>query len=109
MSIVTDSTPLEEPKNPDTDTVFKLYSLIAAPDETDALRQKYLAGNYGYGHAKQELYEQLLKKFARQREIFDYYMNNLPELDKRLQEGEAKARVIAHEVLSRVRKQLGYL
>jgi tryptophanyl-tRNA synthetase len=109
MSIVTDSTPLEEPKNPDTDTVYKLYSLIAAPDETDALRQKYLAGNYGYGHAKQELYEQLLKKFARQREIFDYYMNNLPELDKRLQEGEAKARVIAHEVLSRVRKQLGYL
>jgi tryptophanyl-tRNA synthetase len=108
MSIVTDSTPLEEPKNPDTDTIFKLYSLVATPEETALLRQKYLGGNYGYGHAKGELYEVLLKKYARQREIFDYYMNNLPELDKRLQEGEAKARVIAREVINRVRKQLGY-
>jgi tryptophanyl-tRNA synthetase len=108
MSIVTDSTPLEAPKDPDTDTVFKLYSLIATREETQALRRQYLGGNYGYGHAKQELYELLLKKYAGQRELFDYYMNNLPELDKRLQEGEDKARVIAREVLNRVRKQLGY-
>ncbi len=109
MSIVTDSTPMEAPKNPDTDHVFKLYSLIASQEDTEALRQKYLAGNYGYGHAKQELYELLLSTYARQREIFDFYINNLPELDKRLQEGENKARVVAHEVLDRVRKQLGYL
>ncbi len=108
MSIVTDSTPLEAPKNPDTDNVFKLYSLIASPEEIAALRQKYLGGNYGYGHAKQELFELLIRKYAKQREIFDYYMNNLPELDKRLQAGEAKAIQVANEVLNRVRKKLGF-
>jgi tryptophanyl-tRNA synthetase len=108
MSVVTDSTPLEAPKNPDTDTVFKLFSLIATSEETAALRQKYLGGNYGYGHAKQELFELIVRKYAKQREIFDYYMNNLPELDKRLQAGEDKATQVANEVLNRVRKKLGF-
>jgi tryptophanyl-tRNA synthetase len=108
MSIKTDSTPLEEPKNPDTDTTFKLYSLIASPEETSQMRNKYLAGNYGYGHAKGELFELMLRKYAKQRETFDYYMNNIAELDRQLQAGEAKARVIAHEVLNRVREKLGY-
>jgi tryptophanyl-tRNA synthetase len=109
MSIVTDSTPLEAPKNPDTDNVFKLYSLIATPQETEALRLKYLAGNYGYGHAKQELFELILRTFAKEREIFDYYMTHLPDLEKRLEAGEAKARAIANEVLNRVRVKLGFI
>lgn len=109
MSIKTDSTPLEEPKNPDTDITFKLYSLIASPQETAQMRTKYLGGNYGYGHAKGELFELILSKYAKQREIFDYYMNNLPELDGRLQQGEAKARSVANQVLNRVRKKLGYM
>lgn len=108
MSIVTDSTPLEAPKNPDTDNVFRLYALLANPEETAALREKYLAGNYGYGHAKQELFELLVRKYAREREIFTYYMNNLPELEKRLEEGEIKARHIAEGVLQRVRAKLGF-
>lgn len=108
MSIVTDSTPMEAPKNPDTDNVFAIYKLIATADEGLALRQKYLAGNFGYGHAKQELLDLILKKYSKPRELFNYYMSNLPELERKLEVGESKARVIAREVLSRARKKLGY-
>ncbi|HEX8351079.1 MAG TPA: tryptophan--tRNA ligase, partial [Hymenobacter sp.] len=63
-SIVSDSTPLEDPKDPDKDTTFRLYSLLAAPADTEALRQRYLAGGYGYGHAKKELYDLIMSRFA---------------------------------------------
>ncbi|AKD05191.1 tryptophan--tRNA ligase [Pontibacter korlensis] len=108
MSIVTDSTALEEPKNPDEDTTFKLYSLLASPEEVEAMRQNYLAGGYGYGHAKQALYELIIKKYAKEREVFNYYMSNLPELDKKLLAGAEKAKAIATPVLERVRQKLGY-
>lgn len=108
MTIVTDSTPVEAPKNPETDNVFAIYKLVATPEQTAALKQKYLAGNFGYGHAKQELFELLASKYAREREAFNFYINNLPELEKKLKQSEAKARVIAQEVLSRVRPKLGY-
>ncbi|WP_266206098.1 tryptophan--tRNA ligase [Pontibacter kalidii] len=108
MSIVTDSTALEEPKNPDEDTTFKLYSLLASPEEVEAMRQNYLAGGYGYGHAKQALYELIIRKYAKEREVFSYYMSNLPELDKKLKEGAEKAKAIATPVLQRVRQKLGY-
>lgn len=109
MTIVTDSTPLEAPKNPDTDNVFSIYKLIATPEETEALKQKYLAGNFGYGHAKQELYELIVRKYAKEREAFDHYMNNLDDLEKKLSRGEEKARAIARNLLEKVRKKLGYL
>ncbi len=86
--IVSDSTPLEAPKNPDTDITFKLYSLVATPAQTEALRQKYLAGGYGYGHAKQEFYELLLTAYAEPRRKFAHYMENLPELEKELRKGK---------------------
>jgi tryptophanyl-tRNA synthetase len=108
MSIVTDSTPMEQPKNPDKDNVFAIYSLIATEEQKNQLRAKYLAGNFGYGHAKQELYELILAKFKSQREQFNFYYSNPAELDKKLEQGEAKARVIANEVLGRVRKKIGY-
>ena len=107
MSIETDSTPLEAPKNPDTDKVFSIYSLIADPAQTEDLRKKYLAGNFGYGHAKTELLNLILTKFATERKRFDYYMNNLPELDAKLHEGAEKTRKIAAETLKRVRESLG--
>lgn len=107
-SIVSDSTPLEAPKNPDTDNTYAIYSLIASDEQKQALRSKYLAGNFGYGHAKQELYELILQKYKSEREAFTFYMSNIEELDKKLKRGEAKARVIAFEVLDRVRKKLGY-
>lgn len=108
MSIVTDSTPMEAPKNPDTDNVFAIYSLVATAEQTAALRAKYLAGNFGYGHAKQELFELLLNNYAKEREAFNFYMSNLPALNEKLAQGEAKARVIAQEVLARVRQKLGF-
>jgi tryptophanyl-tRNA synthetase len=107
-TIKTDSTPLEEPKNPDGDTVFTLYSLLATDEQRNALRARYLAGNFGYGHAKQELYELIIHSYRKEREAFDYYMSNTAELEKKLQQGEAKAREVAFGVLDRVRKKLGY-
>ncbi|MFN3840697.1 MAG: tryptophan--tRNA ligase [Cyclobacteriaceae bacterium] len=107
-SIISDSTPLEQPKNPDTDTTFAIYSLIASPEQREEMRKKYLAGNYGYGHAKQELFEMIIQKFAEERKAFTYYFSNPAELEKKLEQGEEKARVIALEVLNRVRKKLGY-
>lgn len=107
MSIETDSTPLEEPKNPDTCKVFAIYSLIANEEQTQALREKYLAGNFGYGHAKTELLNLILTTYEKERELFHYYMNNLPELEKKLQEGAEKTREVARETLGRVRESLG--
>ncbi len=108
MGIQTDSTPLEEPKNPDTCNVFALYKLLASNKEIIQMRANYEGGNYGYGHAKQALYELILTKFEAQRERYNYYMNNLDEVDKALQIGAEKATLVANEVLSRVRKVLGY-
>jgi tryptophanyl-tRNA synthetase len=106
--IISDSTPLEAPKDPSTDVTFKLYSLLATPDETATMRQNYEAGGYGYGHAKKELYELILRRFATERERFDFYMNNLPELDAKLAEGARKAQAYGANVLAKVREKVGY-
>jgi tryptophanyl-tRNA synthetase len=108
MGIQTDSTPLEDPKNPDTDNVFALYKLLATPEQTEAMRANYLAGNYGYGHAKTALYELILAKFKTEREKYAYYMANLPEVDALLKVGAAKAAAQANSVLARVREKMGY-
>lgn len=108
MSIETDSTPLEEPKNPDTCTVFALYKLLASETETEQMKQNYLAGNYGYGHAKQALYELIITKFKTEREKYAYYMAHLDELEEVLKVGAAKASIKATEVLRKVREKLGF-
>ena len=108
MGIETDSTPLEAPKNPDTCNVFALYKLLGSTEEITDLRAKYEAGNYGYGHAKQALYDLIVVKFASEREKYNYYINNLEAVDKLLLEGATKARKVAQSVLSRVREKLGY-
>ena len=108
MGIQTDSTPLEEPKNPDSDNVFALYKLIASEEQTEAMRANYLGGNYGYGHAKQALYELVLETFATEREKYNHYMNNLNEIDEALAIGAKKARKVARETLQRVRSKIGY-
>ena len=108
MKIVTDSTPLEEPKNPDTDNVFAIYKLLATAEQTESLRQKYLAGNFGYGHAKQALYELILEKFAEPRQKYEYYMNHKDEIENLLQKGAQKAHKVAQEVLNRTRNKLGF-
>ncbi|MCI1186853.1 tryptophan--tRNA ligase [Hymenobacter sp. DH14] len=107
-TIISDSTPLEEPKNPDTDVTFKLYALLASPTEREAMRANYLAGGYGYGHAKKELYELILRRFGPEREKFDFYMNNLPELDAALAIGAKRAQEYGAGVLAKVRQKVGY-
>lgn len=107
-SIVTDSTPLEEPKDPDTCNVFKLYSLLADKGQTEQMRANYLGGNYGYGHAKKEFMELILSKYAKERETFNFFMNNPAEIEKRLSAGEEKAKTVAFELLNRVREKLGF-
>ena len=106
--IVTDATPLEEPKNPDTCNVFALYKLIASDEQIAALRANYLAGNYGYGHAKKELFEVMLSVFEEERKKHAYFSKNRAELIQKLEEGEAKAAVIAKDTISRVRKALHF-
>nr|WP_299071383.1 tryptophan--tRNA ligase [uncultured Allomuricauda sp.] len=108
MGIVTDSTPMEEPKDPTNDTVFALYKILAQHDQIEEMSANYLAGNYGYGHAKQALYEVILNKFEEPREKFEYYMNHLNEVDEILAIGAEKAKKVADEVLERVREKLGY-
>jgi tryptophanyl-tRNA synthetase len=108
-SIETDSTPLEEPKNPDTCNVFGLYKLLASPEQTADLKAKYLAGNYGFGHAKQALFDLITEKFKTEREKYNYFINHPEEVDKLLFEGARKAGKVADGVLKRVREKLGFM
>lgn len=107
-TIVTDTTPLEAPKNPDTCNVFAIYKLLASDAQTTDLRNNYFKGGFGYGHAKQALYDLIITRFKKERERYNYYMLNPNELDTKLKEGAEKARVIARSVLKRVREKLGY-
>jgi len=108
MGIQTDSTPMEDPKDPATDNVFALYKILATQPQIEEMSANYLAGNYGYGHAKQALYEVILNKFEEPREKFNYYMNHLEEVDEALALGAEKAKKVADSVLERVREKLGY-
>ncbi len=108
MTIETDSTPLEAPKDPDTCNVFALYQLLASTDAIVHMRNNYEAGGYGYGHAKQALFELIIERFSEERNRYNYYMENLSEVDKALEVGALKASKVANVVLGRVREKLGY-
>ena len=110
MSIETDSTPLEEPKNPNACKIFNLYKLIASETQITSLQKKYENANkdFGYGHAKQELFELIITQFKTEREKYNYYMDNLKEVDELLKQGAAKANAIADVVLKKVRHKLGF-
>lgn len=108
MSIKTDSKGLEEVKDPEICNVFSLYKLLATDSQIEEMRSSYFAGNYGYGHAKQALFQVIIDRFSEQRKKFDYYMSNPQEIESELQKGSQKAKVIADEVLARVRSKLGY-
>ena len=108
LSIITDTTPLEAPKNPDTCNVFKLYALLGNATQIKEMRGNYLQGGYGYGHAKTALFELIIDKFKNERDAFLRYMNDKNELDKKLLLGADKARKVASVVLKRAREKLGY-
>lgn len=107
-TIVTDSTPLEEPKNPDTCNVFQIYKLLASPEQITEMRANYTKGGYGYGHAKTALFELILSKFSQARNRYTELMNNTSLLEKQLEVGETKARKIAQEKIKLVRSVLGF-
>ncbi len=107
MKIKTDSKELEEPKDPDTCLVFKLFSLLAKQAQIDDMRTKYLAGNYGYGHAKQALFECVLEHFSDARKSYDTLMQDTTQLDAVLLQGAQRADKIAGETLKRVRSVMG--
>lgn len=109
MSIQTDSTPLEAPKDPDSCNVFTLYKLLASEVQSAEMAERYRAGNYGFGHAKTALYELILEKFAEPRQKFAYYMQHLEEIDAILGKGAEKAAAVAQQTIKRVREKLGYL
>ena len=108
MSIETDSTPMEDPKNPDTCNVFALYKIMANEAQIAEMRVNYEVGNYGYGHAKQALYELIVEKFATERETFNHYIENPELIEEKLKIGADKARAVAEKVLAKVRTKLGY-
>jgi tryptophanyl-tRNA synthetase len=110
MGIETDSTPLEEPKNPDTCKIFAIYKLVANAQQIAAMKVKYANANrdFGYGHAKQALFELICERFKTEREKYNYYMSHQDEVDALLKLGAAKAGNIANGVLQKVRTKLGF-
>ena len=108
MSIETDSTPLEDPKDWKTCNCFAIYSLLANEEQIATMKANYENGNYGYGHAKQALYELILTTFEAQRERYNFYMQNLDKIDEALAIGAEKAKKVADNVLARVREKVGY-
>ena len=108
MSIETNSTPLEDPKDWKTCNCFAIYRLLASNEEIATMKDNYENGNYGYGHAKQALFELILKTFETQRERYNFYITNLDKIDEALAKGAEKAKIVANSVLDRVREKIGY-
>ncbi|MCB9189183.1 MAG: tryptophan--tRNA ligase [Flavobacteriales bacterium] len=106
--IITDATPLEDPKDPDSSTIMSLYRLVASPEQVNELEGKLRAGGYGWGHAKGDLHKAVIEKFGEAREKYNYFMANKHELDEVLAIGANKAREVAKQTLERVRNKMGY-
>jgi len=108
MGIQTDSTPMEDPKDPESCNVFKIFKLVSSEEQIEKMKTNYLGGNYGYGHAKQELFEVIIDKYTEERKKFNKLMEDKDLIEKELQKGAKKAKSIAQEVLGRVRTKIGY-
>ena len=108
MSIHTDSTSLEAPKEWSSCNSFAIYKLLASDYQIAEMKRNYEAGGYGYGHAKQALFELICEQFSEQRKLYTYYMDNLEEIDQALEIGAKKAAKVANGVLDRIRGKIGY-
>ena len=108
MTIQTDSTPLDSPKDFENCNVHKIFRLIAEKDDTKIVENKYKSGGYGYGHAKMDLFELILDKYKDQRKRYSYLMSNKNEIDNVLSKGASKALDTASSVLKRVKTKLGF-
>lgn len=108
MGIQTDSKGLDDIKDPATCNVFALYQLLASEEQISEMKKNYAGIGYGYGHAKQALFDVILEKFGTMRERYFYLMENPNEVDDALKIGQEKARLVAQNVLKRVREKVGY-
>ena len=107
MSIKTDSLPIESIKNPNTCNVFKLYSLIGNEAQVKQMKENYEKGGFGYGEAKSQLFNLILETYSKQRNTYNYLMDNRSEIDQILKEGSIRAKKIADQVIKRVKSKLG--
>src|SRR5712672_2695805 len=107
MSIVTDSTAVGAPKNPDTSIIMQLYALVASKDEIDEMREQFRKGGRGYGDFKKQLFEKLLDYFVPMRKRRDEILRDNNYINDVLERGAERANTIAHEVMKRVRKAVG--
>ena len=107
MSIKTDSLPIESIKNPNTCNVFKLYSLIGNETQVKQMKENYEKGGYGYGQAKSQLFNLILETYSKQRNTYNYLMDNRSEIDQTLKDGSIRAKKIADQVIKRVKSKLG--
>jgi tryptophanyl-tRNA synthetase len=107
MQVVTDSRPMEQPKNPDEDNVYNIYKYLASPEQDAAMRAKYLRGGFGYSEVKQELYELLEANFGAAREQYNAYMADIKTLEAILMQGAKKARYQGSKVMKRARRAVG--
>jgi len=107
MSIVSNSEALEDPKDPDCCNIFALFSILASPEAVSEMRDNYEKGGYGYGHAKQALFELILSTFKKERALFRHLMENKNEIDHALKIGADKAKKIAQKVIRKVRIRSG--
>lgn len=109
MSIVTDSRPIEEPKDPDTDNVYAIFRYFLNGEEEEALRVRYGQGGFGYGEIKQQLFENLEEAFGPRRLVYEELLADRPKLDRILMAGAEKARAFAKPMMTRVREAVGSL
>lgn len=107
MSIKTDSKAMEEPKDPETCSIFQLYKLFASPEQVEEMRGKYIAGGYGYGHAKQALFEAYLEFFAPMRKRREELLANMDYVHAILKSGGERARAEAVRTMDAVRRRVG--
>jgi tryptophanyl-tRNA synthetase len=107
MAIVTDSKTMEEPKEPEGNSIYELYKLFASPEEVAAMAANFRAGNYGYGHAKKELLAAYHRLFDPMREKREALAGDLDALEDILREGAKKARAAAAPVMEKVRSAVG--
>ena len=108
MRIQTQSLSVEDKKDPTECNVFKIYSLVAAIEKTEELKQRYISGGLGYGEAKEILFNEIIEKFQQQRDLYNSYHANKKEVEAVLNEGAIKAQKQAQIVLKRVRSKIGF-
>lgn len=108
MRIKTQSLSVEDKKDPKECNVYNIYSLIAPPKKKEVLHKRYVSGGLGYGEAKEILFDEILQKFQKERDLYNSYHANKDKVEAVLKEGAKKARKQAQIVLKRVRSKVGF-